>query len=285
MEIVLADHAGFCFGVRRAIDRATEETERRGKLYSLGPLIHNQQVVNGLREKGLEPIEDIDDAPAGATVMLRTHGVGPSVYARAEERNLEVIDATCPFVSRAQKEAARLHGAGYQVLVLGEPDHPEAQAIREHTGGSARIVCEPGDLAGVRLSKRVGIVCQTTQRLEALRELIDELLPSVPDLGIANTICDATTQRQDAALQMAQDVDVVIVIGGRHSANTTRLAWICADAGKPTHHVESAGEIDCAWFRGVARAGVTAGASTPNEAIEEAIRRIHMCSAQREDGE
>ena len=277
MDIIVADHAGFCFGVQRAIDRALEETEKRGRLYSQGPLIHNRQVVEGLREKGLEPIDNIEDAPEGAAVMLRTHGVGPSVYARAEERRLEVIDATCPFVARAQKQAARLSEAGYDVLVLGEPDHPEAQAIREHTGGAAHIVQRIADLDASKLSKRVAVVCQTTQRLDALRQLVDALIPHVTDLAVANTICDATTQRQDTALRMARGVDAVIVIGGRHSANTTRLAAICADAGKPTYHIEGADEVDPAQLRGFQRIGVTAGASTPDEAIEAVIRRLQDC--------
>ncbi len=277
MEIILADHAGFCFGVRRAIERAQLETAKRGRLYSHGPLIHNRQVVDGLRAQGLEPIEDIDDAPAGAAVMLRTHGVGPQVYSRAEERGVEVIDATCPFVARAQREAARLSRAGFQVLVLGEPEHPEAQAIREHTGGVAHIVERPADLGSLSLKSRVAVVCQTTQRFGALQELVDALLPLVSELVVAKTICDATAQRQDAASRMAREVDFVIVIGGRHSANTTRLAQICSDAGKPTRHIETAAEIDCSWFAGVARVGVTAGASTPDEVIEDAICKLREC--------
>ncbi len=280
MEITLAHHAGFCFGVRRAIERAVEETTSRGKLYSQGPLIHNKQVVDGLREMGLEPIEDIEAAPEGAAVMLRTHGVGPSVYQRAAQRALEVIDATCPFVARAQKEARRLGEAGYQVLILGEPDHPEAQAIREHTGGSARIVQHRGDLQDLHLGRRVAVVCQTTQRFEALREVVDALLPRVSELAVANTICDATTQRQEAALQMAREVDLVIVIGGRHSANTTRLAQICADTGKTTHHIETAEEIDPEWLKGVGRVGVTAGASTPDEAIQAAVSRLRELAGE-----
>jgi (E)-4-hydroxy-3-methyl-but-2-enyl pyrophosphate reductase len=278
LDIILADHAGFCFGVRRAIERAEQETTQRGKLVSHGPLIHNRQVVEELRQKGLEPIESIEDAPEGAAVMLRTHGVGPQVYERATDRGLEVIDTTCPFVARAQREAARLQKAGYQVLVLGEPDHPEAQAIREHTGGQAHIVERPEDLADLKLRKRVAVVCQTTQRLEALRQLVEVLLPQVQELVVANTVCDATTQRQEAALHMAQEVDLVIVIGGRHSANTTRLAQICANAGKLTRHIETADEIDCDWLEGVQRVGVTAGASTPDEAIRAAMARLRECA-------
>lgn len=210
--------------------------------------------------------------------MLRTHGVGPTVYQRAEERGLEVIDATCPFVARAQKEAARLDSAGYRVLVLGEPDHPEAQAIREHTGGRAHIVQSPGDVNLSALTNRAAIVCQTTQRIEALQELTNAVLPHVQELVVANTICDATAHRQEAARVMAQQVDVVVVIGGRHSANTTRLAQICADSGKPTYHVETADEIECAWFEGAGTVGITAGASTPDQAIEDALHRIEQCA-------
>lgn len=285
MEIVIAEHAGFCFGVRRAIERALEEAARHGRLYSQGPLIHNRQVVESLRAQGIEPIEDIDDAPEGAAVMLRTHGVGPQVYERARRRGLEVIDATCPFVERAQREARRLCDAGYQVLVLGEPNHPEALAIREHTGGAAHILQSPADLAAVDLHRRVAVVCQTTQRYEALRELVDALLPRVSELVVAKTICDATSGRQEAALSMARQVDIVVVIGGRHSANTTRLADICRDAGRPTYHVETVEEIDCAWFAGAGRVGVTAGASTPNEAIAAVVERLQQCAPAREGGE
>lgn len=278
MEIIVAEHAGFCFGVRRAIKRALEEAAQRGRLYSQGPLIHNRQVVARLRAEGLEPIDDIEDAPEGAAVMLRTHGVGPQVYERARQRGLEVIDATCPFVERAQREARRLWEAGCQVLVLGEPNHPEAVAIREHTDGAAHIVQGPADLDAIDLRRRVAVVCQTTQRYEALRELVDALLPRVSELVVAKTICDATSGRQDAALRMAEAVDMVLVIGGRHSANTTRLAHICRDAGRPTYHVETADEIDCAWFAGAQRVGITAGASTPDEAIEAAVERLRECA-------
>lgn len=285
MEIVVAEHAGFCFGVRRAIERALEEAARHGRLYSQGPLIHNRQVVESLRAKGIEPIGDIDDAPEGAAVMLRTHGVGPQVYERARRRGIEVIDATCPFVERAQREARRLCDMGYQLLVLGEPNHPEALAIREHTGGAAYVLQSPDDLAALDLQHRVAVVCQTTQRYQALRELVDALLPRVSELVVAKTICDATSGRQEAALRMAEQVDVVIVIGGRHSANTTRLADICRDAGRPTYHVETVEEIDCAWFAGARRVGVTAGASTPNEAIAAVVERLQQCAPAPEGGE
>lgn len=274
----------YFFGVRRAIDRALKETDERGRLYSQGPLIHNRQVVEGLRAKGLEPVDSVEEVPPGGTLMLRTHGVGPSVYERARERGLELIDATCPFVSRAQSEAARLHAAGYQVLVLGEPDHPEAQAIREHTGGAAIIVQSPHDVAGLALSRKVAVVCQTTQRIEALRSLVHDLLPQTNELAVANTICDATTQRQDAAQRMAAQVDFVIVIGGTHSANTTRLAEICAASGTPTQHVETADQIECGWLTGVERVGVTAGASTPDELIQAVVERLRECAGDLAEG-
>jgi 4-hydroxy-3-methylbut-2-enyl diphosphate reductase len=285
MKIVVAEHSGFCFGVRRAVDTAKEETRRRGRLYSQGPLIHNKAVVDELREEGLEPIDDVGDAPEGAVVMLRTHGVGPSVYERALERGLTVIDATCPFVGRAQREAAQLHEDGYQVLVLGEPEHPEAQAIRDHTGGAAEIISGPAELDRLRLRGKVAVVCQTTQRPEALQALVDELLPRVNRLAVANTICDATAQRQAAALRMAKEVDFVVVIGGKHSANTTRLAEICAAAGKPTRHVEDASEIQFEWFDGVSTVGVTAGASTPDSAVQAVIQRLKVCGGVAEGDE
>ena len=142
------------------------------------------------------------------------------------------------------------------------------------------LVEHPSDLECLNLDRRVAVVCQTTQRYEALQELVDALLPRVAELAVSKTICDATTQRQEAALRMARQVDVVIVVGGRHSANTTRLAHICRDAGKPTWHVETAAEIDCAWVRDAGRVGVTAGASTPDGAIEATVRRLQECAEE-----
>lgn len=273
MRVVVAPHAGFCFGVRRAIEMARRAVAEGRPVYSLGPLIHNRQAVDNLGRQGLTPVEDPDDVPAGARVMIRTHGAGRDVYERLRARGMEIIDATCPFVTRAHDAARRFHEEGYQVLVLGDREHPEAQGIVQQTDGAAVIVSRSEDVDHLALSSRVAVVCQTTQRRDNLLALIEAVLPRVQELRVANTICDATTQRQRASAELARAVDVMIVVGGYHSANTRRLAEICAAAGTPTHHVEVAEELRPEWFAGASVVGITAGASTPDDVLRAVAHR------------
>jgi 4-hydroxy-3-methylbut-2-enyl diphosphate reductase len=274
MQIIIADHAGFCFGVQRSLEMAEKALAERDELRCLGQLIHNPQVVAELAAKGLRVVGSLEEVPVEGAAMIRAHGAGPATYQAAEGRSITLIDATCPFVRRAQRSAADLAEEGYQVLVVGERDHPEARGIVEHTGGRATVVEDPAEVDELPLKNRVGIVAQTTQTAEKFIDVIARIVPRVRDVKVANTICDATSQRQTAALEVARQVEVMLVIGGRHSANTTRLADLCSSIGTPTHHVESAEEIEAAWLTGATRIGVTGGASTPVSAIEETVRRI-----------
>ncbi|MCX7598030.1 MAG: 4-hydroxy-3-methylbut-2-enyl diphosphate reductase [Armatimonadetes bacterium] len=274
MKIVVAPHAGFCFGVRRAIEMARRAVAEGRPVYSLGPLIHNRQAVENLRCQGLTPVEGPAYVPEGARVMIRTHGAGRDIYQQLRTRGVEVIDATCPFVTRAHDAARRFHQEGYQVLVLGDREHPEAQGIVQQTDGAAVIVSRPEDIDGLELSPRVAVVCQTTQRRDNLLALVAAILPRVQELRVANTICDATTQRQQASAELAKAVDVMIVVGGYHSANTRRLAEICAAAGTRTHHVEVADELRPEWFVEAKVVGITAGASTPDDVLRAVAQRV-----------
>lgn len=274
MRVIVAPHAGFCFGVQRAIEIALRAVAEHGKVYCVGPLIHNRQAVEELRRKGLEVVEELDQVPAGAPVMIRTHGAGPRLYEQVARRGHTIIDATCPFVMRAHRAAKEYTEEGYDVVVLGDRDHPEARGLAQHTGGRAVIVEEAAEVDALPLSSRVAVVCQTTQRLDRLQALIAALLPRVQELRVANTICDATAQRQSASAELAQRVDVMIVVGGYHSANTTRLAQICKATGTETYHVETAEELQEGWFDEADTVGVTAGASTPDDAIRAVVQRI-----------
>lgn len=278
MEIITVSEGGFCFGVRRAMKLAEEMLARHGNGVTLGPLIHNKEAVERLTSQGLRVVNEIDDIEPGEIAMIRTHGTGPATICKLQERNVTIIDATCPFVARAQKEAAQYQAQDYQVLVLGEPDHPEAIGIAEHTGGAATIVGSPADLAGLKLKRKIAVICQTTQRLDTLQALVHELLPLVSELCVLNTICDATSKRQEASVSVARDVDLMIVIGGKHSANTTRLAQICAETGTATHHIETAAELQGEWLEGAQRVGLTAGASTPDWVIDEVVERLRQLS-------
>ncbi len=284
MEIVIAEEAGFCFGVRRALQLAQEATAQHGTVFSVGPLIHNHQVVQRMAQAGLQVAANIAAVPDGAVAMIRAHGAGPETYQEAKARGIQLIDATCPFVTRVQQEAAGLGAEGYQVLVLGEPDHPEARAIVAHTGGQATIVSGPDDLEPLDMEKKVAVVTQTTQHLANLQDLVAKLLPRVDELRVANTICEATTQRQQAAVAVARQVDLMIVVGGYHSANTRRLAEICQQMGTTTYHIETAAEIDPEWFHGIAQVGVTGGASTPPEAIEAVVGYIRQIPKACQEG-
>ena len=257
--ITVAEHAGACYGVQRALDLVHDVAEHaHGPVHTLGPLIHNPQVVAGLASSGITVVDNVP-ATAGSTLVLRTHGVVPEVEEIAQERGLSVVDATCPYVKRVHHAAERLQRDGYQVLVVGEAGHPEVEAILGHAPG-AFAVASVADLDRLTLSRRVGVVVQTTQ-------------------AKVNTICEATSERQQAAAKLAGASDVMVVIGGRNSANTTRLAEICSAACPRTHHIETPQELEAAWFSGAECIGVTAGASTPTAQIDELVSAIRALCA------
>jgi 4-hydroxy-3-methylbut-2-en-1-yl diphosphate reductase len=273
-EVRISESAGFCFGVERALATTLEAVEQAPEpVNTLGPLIHNPSVIADLKGKGVGVLSDPSDARAG-TVILRSHGVPREVRQRLSESGLTIIDATCPFVTSAQEKAARLHRDGYLVIILGEREHPEVLALRSYAGEQSLVVESPADLPRELPSKRVGVVVQTTQSHVRLAELVADLAPRVRELLVHNTICSATEQRQAAAITMASTVDVVVVVGGRNSANTRRLAELCKDRQSRTYHVESAAEIEPHWFRGARVVGVTAGASTPPDQIDDVVRTI-----------
>jgi 4-hydroxy-3-methylbut-2-enyl diphosphate reductase len=274
LVVRLSDCAGFCWGVERAIEVARKAAaEAPAPVNTLGPLIHNPGVIAELERSGVGVISHPDEATAG-TVILRSHGVPKEMKEQLSAANVEVVDATCRFVLSAQEKAADLRAQGYLVIIVGEKDHPEVLALRSYAGGESLVVETPADLPNELPSTRVGIVVQTTQSRERLSELVAYLAPRVRELLVHNTICSATEQRQAAAVAMAREVDVVIVVGGRNSGNTRRLAELCSAEQPRTYHVESADEIDPLWLHGAQVVGITAGASTPPDQIEAVVRRV-----------
>ena len=273
--IVVARYAGYCYGVERALRIAEEAgVELAPPIYTLGPLIHNPSVVRRLARRGVAAVDDLSEVESG-TVIVRTHGVDPEVIAAARARGLAVIDATCPFVNVAHQKAEVLRERGYVPVILGERDHPEVVGLTAWAGPKA-IVVEDADelrLRDVR-NKRVGVVVQTTQTRDNLARLVGRLAPAARETLVFNTICDATGRRQTAAQKLAGAVDVVIVVGGRNSANTTRLASLCRVIQPRTWHIETAAELEAGWLAGARRVGVTAGASTPEDEIQAAVERI-----------
>ena len=273
MKVQLARHAGVCYGVERALKLADEAAATGRPVHTLGPLIHNPQAVEALRARGVKVARTFDEAGAGILV-IRTHGVDPAIIEAARLSGLEVVDATCPFVSSAQEAAQQLKADGYTVVIVGEADHPEVEGIVAYAGGDAIVVEEVGDIPALLPSRKVGIVVQTTQSLERLNQVVAGLLPRVSELKVHNTICSATGKRQSAAEELARGVDVMVVVGGHNSGNTTRLAEICRGVNPRVHHVETAEELDPAWFDGASSVGVTAGASTPDEQMAGVVAAI-----------
>ncbi|NLV72834.1 MAG: 4-hydroxy-3-methylbut-2-enyl diphosphate reductase [Actinobacteria bacterium] len=266
--------AGLCSGVERALEltyRAAQEAPP--PVNTLGPLIHNPGVISDLKAQGVGMISDPGEADRG-TVVLRSHGVPHETKEALLAMGLTVVDATCPFVTSAQEKAARLKAAGYLVVILGEKDHPEVLGLRSYAGDDSLVVESPADLPAQLPAKKVGVVVQTTQSQRRLAELVADLAPRARELLVHNTICSATEQRQAAAIALAAEVECVVVVGGKNSGNTRRLAELCAAQQPCTYHVESAEEINPVWVMGRRTVGITAGASTPPQQIQNVAARI-----------
>lgn len=275
MKVIQAKHAGACYGVQRALDMAYAAVCDGNKAYTLGPLIHNPQVVEGLKERGVVVADSVEDIDEGI-VIIRSHGVVPRTKKAAEEKGLPIIDATCPHVARAQRAAAALAEEGYEIIVVGEAGHPEVEgmtAYAEEAGGNVIIVGNADELPR-ELKEPIGVVVQTTQAKENLDAIVEALEERGLKPYVKNTICFATRQRQEAAAELAKEVDALVVIGGRNSSNTTRLHDICKMYCERSYHIETPHEIDPSWFDGCTEVGVTAGASTPENQIEDVIEYI-----------
>lgn len=288
MRITLAESAGYCPGVGKAVNLALNTAENSGKkVFSLGPIIHNPQVIDLLHSKGVEVVERLEDLASESTLLVRSHGLPPEELSRARELGLEVVDATCTFVRRAQKYAEQLHEEGYAVVLVGDKGHPEVVAIVAHTNNTAVVIRGPNEIDDLKLSVRdkVGLIAQTTQRWDNLQDCALRLLPRVGELRIFPTICPASTHRQSEAIEIARTNQVVLVVGGKNSANTTNLATISRAEGARTYHIEGPGEIDPEWFRGVSTVGITAGASTPRWIIEGVIARMDEIKDQQQENQ
>jgi len=274
MQVILAKHAGFCFGVKKAIAMAEEAAQNHEQpIYSLGPLIHNQQAVQELEAKGVVVVQKVADVPGGVLV-IRSHGVGPEVLTEAAEKGLQLVDATCPFVRKAQQLARKLNQEGYQVVVVGDRNHPEVAGIVGWIGNRAIVVESPAEALNLPNYEKVGVVAQTTQPVENFNLVVEVLKGKAKEVVAENTICHATGERQTAAVELARQVDAMLVVGGVNSANTRKLARLCREAGTPTYHIETAGDIQWQWFEGMNTIGITAGASTPEWIIEEVITKM-----------
>lgn len=267
VHIQIASEAGACYGVERAL-RMVEDAAKTSPVpvHTLGPLIHNPRVVADLALKGVTVVDSPEES-AGGTLLLRTHGVTPNEERRARKLCHDVLDATCPFVKKVHLAASRLYREGYQVVVVGEAGHPEVEATLPHAPGAV-VVGDASEAADLPVCKKIGVVVQTTQSRSNLERVVSALLGRAEEVRVVNTICDATSGHQGACAELAARADVMIVIGGRISANTKRLTEIAAELCPRTYHIEGADELDPSWLDGAGLIGITAGASTPASQID-----------------
>jgi len=275
LKIYTAKRSGFCFGVKRAIDITFDLASKDPEgVYTLGPIIHNPQVINKLKESGVSPIEfSALEGVAVKSLVIRTHGIPRQLYDNISSGGLSIIDATCPFVKKAQHYAKLLYESGYQVVILGDREHPEVKGLMSYAGDDVIVVGENTSVP-LDLKTRVGVVVQTTQPVEALKKLLSVIIERAKEVKVYNTICNSTALRLKETEEMANKVDVMVVVGGKNSANTTQLANLCRSLSVVTHHIETAEELEDSWFAGKEKIGITAGASTPDWIIKEVEKRI-----------
>ncbi len=280
MEIILAKSAGFCFGVHKAVEKVFEQVGSKEPVYTYGPIIHNEQVVQELEEKGVEVIKEeseLDQIKEGK-VVIRSHGVGAEVYEQIENQHLTCIDATCPFVKRIHKIVQAESSNGKRIVVIGNDGHPEVEGIKGWSKTPAIVVesVEEVEKLSFLEGEKVCVVSQTTFNYNKFQELVDIFLKKSYDVSVVNTICSATEERQTEAKEIAAKVDVMIIIGGTHSSNTRKLYEICKKECDRTYFIQTLEDLRVEFFDSISLVGITAGASTPNNIIEEVQNYVRI---------
>jgi 4-hydroxy-3-methylbut-2-enyl diphosphate reductase len=273
MKVLVAQKCGFCLGVKNAISMARETLQARKEVYSLGPVIHNEDVVRQLAKDGLTTVESVGEIPSG-TILIRSHGAAIEEIEKIKQKGLEIVDATCVLVKRVQKIAKQLHDDGYQVVIIGDKNHPEVQAVVGHAPDIA-VVADESDLSKLPKNRKLGIICQTTQSPGHFGEMVGLIAKSgFSELKVVNTLCKEAITRQESAVELCKQVDIMFVLGGLHSANTRKLAELCKKYNPQTFHLQNWKELDKNILFGKNIAGVTAGASTPDQIIEEFVENL-----------
>ena len=281
MEVIVAKTAGFCFGVKRAVEQVYEQIEKADRpVYTFGPIIHNEQVVEDLAQKGVRVIDTEEELEAvrDAIVIIRSHGVGKHIYDLLERNGVTVVDATCPFVKKIHRIVQEQQAAGRRVIIVGNPEHPEVQGIRGW-GNEGTLVVETADQIEnlpVSTKDKLCIVAQTTFNYNKFQDLVEKFEKKGYDILVLNTICNATQERQVEAKRIASEVDAMIVIGGRNSSNTQKLYEICRKECKNTYFIQTLGDFNPECVNSVRSVGITAGASTPNQIIEEGHTNVRI---------
>lgn len=276
MKVKIANNAGFCFGVKRAMNMAWHELEERENgIYALGPLIHNKQAVSKYEDRGLKTVNDLNDIPSNESVIIRSHGVGEGIYIQSKDKDINVIDTTCPFVKKIHNIAKEYSTNDYKIIVIGDKNHPEVIGINGWCNEDAIIIKTLDEVDELNLddNEKYCVVSQTTINLDLYNSIVEKLSKKLNNIVFKNTICSATKERQYSAKELSKEVDCMVVIGGKHSSNTQKLVNICSDI-VPTFAVETKDELDINELKKFDTIGVTAGASTPDWIITEVINFI-----------
>ena len=282
MEVTVAKSAGFCFGVKRAVDLVYEEVGKAQKVYTFGPIIHNEQVVRDLEEKGVQVLHSVEEIEDGedATVIIRSHGVPKQTAMALQEKGVRIIDATCPFVKKIHNIVQTKKEEGFEIVVVGSAKHPEVEASCSWCDNQCHVVETVQEARDCHLDKqkKVCVVAQTTFNYKKFEDIVDILSKKSYDIFVMNTICNATEERQTEAGTIARKSDAMIVIGGKHSSNTQKLYEICKAECADTHFIQTLDDLDLKLFQSFRSVGITAGASTPNNIIKEVqsyVRQEH----------
>lgn len=284
MEVILAKTAGFCFGVKRAVDTVYKEAGKKN-VYTYGPIIHNSEVVNDLKKKGVEVINSREELEAleEGTVIIRSHGVAREIYDLIHEKGLELVDATCPFVRKIHKIVEKAGNDGDQVIIVGSEQHPEVQGIKGWCTGEVHIISDAEQFEGIDLNKPTTLVSQTTFNYKKFQDLVEIIKKKEYNICISNTICNATEERQNEARRIARRADAMIVIGDSSSSNTRKLYEICKTECQETFYIQTLSGLELDKLESSDCIGITAGASTPNNIIEEVYTNVRrkLCTDVR----
>ena len=282
MKIIKAESAGFCFGVKRAVDTVYKctETGTDEKIYTYGPIIHNEEVVKDMEKRGVRVIRSEEDLAAlkEGTVIIRSHGVEKRVYEELEKKGIHIVDATCPFVKKIHKIVEKHSEQGDRIIIIGNPDHPEVQGIRGWAKSPVSVIrnVEEAESFFCPADQKICIVAQTTFNYNKFKELVEIIEKKSYDVSVLNTICNATKERQTEARSIAETVDAMIVIGDKHSSNTQKLYEICSRECHNTYYIQTLDDLDLNQLGSVETVGITAGASTPNNIIEEVQNNVRI---------
>lgn len=281
MKIIKAEHSGYCFGVKRAIKTAQKMIEevKNEEIFMLGEIIHNPQVVKEFQEKGVRIVTGISQVPSHKYLITRAHGISKSEILFARQKDIKLIDTTCPYVHQLKQIASFLEKENYTIVIFGDINHPEIQSLLSYITREVKVIQSVDEIKSPSFDKKrkIGMISQTTKNMEQYRKVILEIFKHVDDeLRIYNTICKATKLRQDATRRLAQEVDLMIVVGGKNSANTNRLAHLCKEIGVETYHIETEKQLTKQWFYSKHKIGISSGASTPDYLTENVIRKIKM---------